>query len=63
MVVALFRAVGALSEPPMRRVLLLSFALAVLTFAALWLGLSRELSQGDAFCASVVESRSQSVAA
>ena len=37
MVVAFFRAVGALSEPPMRRVVALSFALAVVTFAALWL--------------------------
>src|SRR5437763_11511981 len=37
MVVAFFRAVGALSQPPMRRVVALSFALAVLTFAVLWL--------------------------
>jgi CysZ protein len=37
MVIAFFRAVGALSEPPMRRVVALSFALAVLTFALLWL--------------------------
>ena len=37
MVIAFFRAVGALSEPPMRRVVALSFALAVLTFAMLWL--------------------------
>src|SRR6201981_1613713 len=37
MVTAFFRAVGALSEPPMRRVVALSFALAVLTFALLWL--------------------------
>jgi uncharacterized protein involved in cysteine biosynthesis len=40
MVVALFRAVGALSEPPMRRVVALSFALAVLTFAVLWLAIA-----------------------
>ena len=40
MLVALFRAVGALAEPPMRRVVALSFALAVLTFAALWLAVA-----------------------
>lgn len=40
MVVAFFRAVGALSEPPMRRVVALSFALAILTFAALWLAVA-----------------------
>src|SRR5690349_2062996 len=43
MVVALFRAVGALSEPPMRRVVALSFALAVLTFAALWIAVAAVL--------------------
>jgi CysZ protein len=37
MIVALFRAVSALSTPPMRRVLALSFGLAVLSFAVLWL--------------------------
>jgi len=37
MIVALFRAVGALPTPPMRRVVALSFGLAVLSFAALWL--------------------------
>ncbi len=36
MVIAFFRAIGALSEPPMRRVVALSLALAVLTFAVLW---------------------------
>ena len=40
MVTAFFRAVGALSEPPMRRVVVLSFALAVLTFAVLWLAIA-----------------------
>jgi CysZ protein len=40
MVVALFRAVGALSEPPMRRVVALSLALAVLTFAVLWIAVA-----------------------
>ena len=37
MVTALARAVGALSEPPLRRVVALSLILAVSTFAALWL--------------------------
>src|SRR5215467_563553 len=36
MVIALFRAVGALAAPPMRRVVALSLGLAVVTFAALW---------------------------
>jgi CysZ protein len=40
MVIAFFRAVGALAAPPMRRVVALSFALAVLTFAALWLAIA-----------------------
>jgi len=40
MIVALFRAVGALGEPPMRRVVALSLGLAVLTFAALWLAVA-----------------------
>lgn len=40
MVIAFFRAVGALSEPPMWRVVALSFALAVLTFALLWLAIA-----------------------
>jgi len=43
MVVAFFRAVGALSEPPMRRVVALSFMLAVLTFAVLWLAVAATL--------------------
>ena len=41
--VALFRAVGALGEPPMRRVVALSFMLAVLTFAVLWLAVAATL--------------------
>ena len=40
MFVAFLRAVGALSEPPMRRVVALSFALAVVTFAVLWLSIA-----------------------
>jgi uncharacterized protein involved in cysteine biosynthesis len=40
MIVALFRAIGALSAPPMRRVVALSFGLATLTFAALWLAVA-----------------------
>src|SRR5271168_5116148 len=40
MVVAFFRAVGALFEPPMRRVVALSLALAILTFAVLWLAVA-----------------------
>jgi len=43
MVVALLRAVGALCEPLMRRVVALSFALAVLTFAVLWLAVAAVL--------------------
>ena len=43
MLVALFRAVGALAEPPMRRVVALSFALAVATFAVLWLAVAATL--------------------
>jgi CysZ protein len=40
MIVALLRAVGALSQPPMRRVVALSSALAVLTFVVLWLAVA-----------------------
>ena len=40
MVIAFLHAVGALSEPPMRRVVALSLALAVLTFAGLWLAIA-----------------------
>jgi len=36
MVITLFRAVGALAAPPMRRVVALSLGLAVVTFAVLW---------------------------
>jgi uncharacterized protein involved in cysteine biosynthesis len=43
MVIAFFRAVGALPEPPMRRVVALSLALAVLTFAVLWLAIAATL--------------------
>ncbi len=43
MVTALFRALGALSEPPMRRVVALSFTLAVLSFAVLWLAVAAVL--------------------
>src|SRR5205809_3584692 len=43
MVTALFRAVGALSEPPMRRVVALSVAFAMLTFAMLWLAVAATL--------------------
>ena len=43
MVVALFRAVGALAEPAMRRVVALSLALAILTFAVLWLAVAATL--------------------
>jgi uncharacterized protein involved in cysteine biosynthesis len=40
MVGALFRAVGALGEQPMRRVVGLSLALAILIFAVLWLAIA-----------------------
>jgi len=40
MFVALRQAVSALSMPPLRRVVVLSFALAVLTFAVLWAGIA-----------------------
>jgi CysZ protein len=43
MVVALFRAIGALAEPPMRRVVASSLALAILTFAMLWLAVAATL--------------------
>jgi CysZ protein len=43
MIVALIRAVGALFDPPMRRVVALSFALAILTFAGLWLAIAATL--------------------
>ncbi len=43
MIVAFFRAVGALFEPPMRRVVALSFALAVASFALLWLAVAATL--------------------
>jgi CysZ protein len=40
MLTALCRAVSALSMPPLRRVVALSLAIAVVTFAALWLGIT-----------------------
>jgi CysZ protein len=40
MVIALFRAVGVLAAPPMRRVVALSLGLALLTFAVLWLAVA-----------------------
>ncbi len=43
MLIAFLRAVGALAAPPMRRVVGLGFGLAVLTFAALWLGVAAAL--------------------
>jgi uncharacterized protein involved in cysteine biosynthesis len=43
MVTAFFRAVLALSAPPMRRVVALSLGLAVLTFAGLWLAIGAAL--------------------
>jgi len=39
-ILALSHAVTALGEPPMRRVVVQSFAIAVLAFAALWLGVA-----------------------
>ena len=49
MVTALVRAVGALSEPPLRRVVALSLILAVSTFAALWLGVAALLYHTSLF--------------
>ena len=43
MLTALCRAVYALSMPPLRRIVALSLALAVLTFALLWLAVARVL--------------------
>src|ERR1700730_17932001 len=43
MVIAFFLAVAALSEPPMRRVLSLSLALAFLPSAVLWLAIAATL--------------------
>jgi uncharacterized protein involved in cysteine biosynthesis len=40
MVAALLRAIAALGAPPMRRVVILSLALAVLSFAVLWLAVA-----------------------
>ena len=40
MLIALYRAVYALSTPPLRRIVALSLALAVLTFALLWLAIA-----------------------
>jgi uncharacterized protein involved in cysteine biosynthesis len=49
MLVALCRAVYALSTPPLRRVVALSLALATLTFAALWLAVARLLADSAFF--------------
>ena len=49
MLTAFFRAVAALAEPPMRRVVMLSFGLSVLTFAALWLGVAELLYHTEFF--------------
>jgi CysZ protein len=46
---AFFRAVAALAEPPMRRVVVLSLGLAVLTFAVLWLGVAEILYHTSLF--------------
>ena len=46
---ALFRAIGALGEPPMRRVVALSLALAVLSFAMLWLAIAALLYHTSLF--------------
>lgn len=40
MVLALFHAIAVLGAPPMRRVVALSFGLAILTFAGLWLAVA-----------------------
>src|SRR5207249_3654226 len=42
-ITALYRAVAALSAPPMRRVVAVSLGLAVLTFAVLWLAVAATL--------------------
>jgi CysZ protein len=49
MVTALLRAISALGEPPMRRVVGLSLALAVLAFAVLWLAVAAVLYQTTFF--------------
>jgi CysZ protein len=49
MVAALLRAISALGEPPMRRVVGLSLALAVLAFAVLWLAVAAVLYQTTFF--------------
>jgi CysZ protein len=49
MMTALLRAVGVLAAPPMRRVVALSLGLAVLSFAALWLGVAALLYHGAWF--------------
>ncbi|MBV9378443.1 MAG: EI24 domain-containing protein [Alphaproteobacteria bacterium] len=46
---AFFRAIGALGEPPMRRVVALSLALAVLSFAMLWLAIAALLYHTSLF--------------
>src|SRR5215831_16670928 len=49
MVGALFRAIAVLGERPMRRVVALSLALAVLTFAVLWLAIAALLYRTSFF--------------
>ena len=45
MLLALLRAIGALAEPPLRRVVALGLGLAVLTLALLWLAVAAALYQ------------------
>ena len=49
MVGALFRAIGALAEPTMRRVVALSLGLAVLTFVLLWFAIAALLYRTSFF--------------
>jgi CysZ protein len=49
MITAFFQAVAALAEPPMRRVVVLSLGLAILTFAVLWLGVAEILFHTNFF--------------
>jgi CysZ protein len=49
MLVALLRAIGALAEPPLRRVVALGLGLAVLTLALLWLAVAAALYQAHLF--------------
>lgn len=49
MVIALLRAISALSAPPLRRVVVLGLGLAVLSFALLWLAVAAALYQAAVF--------------